>query len=334
MAPLPAPLPVYLLTGFLGSGKTTLLSRLVRQPAFADTAVIINEFGAVGLDHVLLERSDDGDVVLLDSGCLCCASNNPLQDTLETLFYRRLRGEVPAFARVVVETSGLADPLPMINALHADVSMARHYRFAGVVTTVDAVHGLDSLERFQESALQVAVADRVVVTKTDLVSAAELDTVRAALAEVNATADVVVSAVTREADAPDLFGGLVFDPSRYGVLAAPAAARPTARFAHLLRYGIASHVRQVQAPVSWADYARWVAAAQRTLGERLLRVKGILRFDDGQHYAVHGVRHLFSTPQPLSGRIPEAQSGALVLITSDSSTEEVDGVMHTLQSVG
>lgn len=322
-----SPLQVYLLTGFLGSGKTTLLARLVRQPAFADTAVIVNEFGAVALDHVLLDKSGGDDVVVLDSGCLCCASNSPLQDSLEGLFFRRLRGEVPTFARVVVETSGLADPLPLINALQADPSVARHYRFAGVVTTVDAVNGPDSLERYRECMLQLAIADRVVLTKTDLVSPAEARAIEELVRRTNPQADVLVAPHTGNANAPDVLGGLVrhaYDATTDSTpIAATGATAPAGRFGHLLRYGIASHVVRVDRPVGWAEYADWVRTLQRTLGERLLRAKGILTFEDGQDCAVHGVRHLFAAPQPMTGVIPRAQRGCLVLITSNADAEEI-----------
>lgn len=313
-----APLPVYLLTGFLGSGKTTLLAQLIRQPAFADTAVIVNEFGAVALDHVLLEKSEGDDVVVLDSGCLCCASNSPLQDSLESLYYRRLRGEVPAFARVVVETSGLADPLPLMNALQADASVARHYRFAGVMTTVDAVNAADCLEHYHESRLQLAVADRVLLTKTDIASPDQVDHVQALVQQVNPNADVLAAPCPGSKDTLDVLQGIT---PRARVL---EAGQPVAtRFGHLLRYGISSHVVRVEHQVGWAGYAEWVRMLQHALGERLLRAKGILTFEDGQDYAIHGVRHLFAPPRPMTGAVPQAQRGVVVLITSNADAGEI-----------
>jgi len=165
--------PVHLLTGYLGSGKTTLLSRLLRDPALADTAVIINELGEVGLDHVLVDRGSE-DVVLLDSGCLCCALGNSLQETLESLHFRRERGELPPFARVVIETTGVADPGPVAATLALDSAIARHYRLGSIVTVVDAVHGLEHLARFAEARRQVAVADRIVISKSDIAATATL----------------------------------------------------------------------------------------------------------------------------------------------------------------
>jgi G3E family GTPase len=331
MTPRPTcALPVYLLTGFLGSGKTTLLSALVRQSEFADTAVIVNEFGAVALDHVLMDHSAGGDVVVLDSGCLCCASNSPLQDSLESLYYRRLRGEVPAFARVVVETSGLADPLPLINALAADPSVAQHYEFAGVITTLDAVNGPATLNTYQESAVQLAVADRVVLTKTDLVDAAKAQQVQALVQATNPQADLLIAPPPGH-PAPDVLRGLV----RHSHTLPESPALAMSPLGHLLRYGITSHIVRVAQPVSWGAYAAWVRLLQRQWGERLLRAKGILDFEDQQTYAVHGVRHLFAAPAPLKGAVPATQRGSLVLITSHVGRDEVAQATALLhQAVG
>src|SRR5258708_4632444 len=165
MADFTAPLftPVNLITGFLGSGKTTLLQRLLADPALADTAVLINEFGDVGLDHHLLERIDDT-MVLLRSGCLCCTIRGELASAIKDLHSRRERGVVPAFRRVVVESTGLADPFPILSTVQADPVLRHHFRLGNVITTIDAVNGLGR----PESIKQVAVADRLVLTKTDL----------------------------------------------------------------------------------------------------------------------------------------------------------------------
>jgi G3E family GTPase len=331
--PTATAIPVYLLTGFLGSGKTTLLRRLVHQAEFANTAVIVNEYGEIALDHVLLEKSDDTDVMVLDSGCLCCATNSALEDCLETLYYRRLRGEVPAFERVVVETSGLANPTPLINALAADVSVGRHYRFAGVVTTIDAVHGACTLASYAEAATQLAVADRVVLTKVDLVAPEALRAIEAQIAAGNPFAGLTRSSLAADADAPDVLRDLQAHDLRLRPTAdeaASAADAAAARFGHLLRYGIGSHAFRIAGPVDWPQYAEWVAAMQRGLGEQLLRVKGILPFTDGQNYAIHGARHLFSPPQALDTAVPGAQLGAIVAITRNASRSDVAQAMSVL----
>ena len=329
--PSTAAIPVYLLTGFLGSGKTTLLSRLIHEPGFADTAVIVNEFGEIGLDHILLEKSDDSDIMLLDSGCLCCATNDPLQNTLEDLYYRRLRQEIPAFNRVVVETSGLADPAPLINALCADASVARHYRLAGVVTTVDAIHGLDTISRYREAAVQVSVADRIVLTKTDLSSDETSRDVQEKIAALNPHAGVLTSSVSASDISHRLLAGLDAHTSRLDTTGPCDSSTPNpSRFHHLFKYGISSHVLRAGEPVSWSRYAKWVNAMQHKLGERLLRLKGIIRFaDDGPH-AIHGVHHLFSPPQPLEGAIPAGSEGFIVIIAQDTSRDEVLEVFELL----
>ncbi|CUJ65069.1 CobW family GTP-binding protein [Achromobacter aegrifaciens] len=322
------PLPVYLLTGFLGSGKTTLLSRLVRSPRFADTAVVINEFGEIGLDHMLVGKADDTDVVLLDSGCLCCAATSSLQDTLESLYYRRQRGEIPAFTRVVVETSGLADPCPVINTLAADPLIARHYRFGGVVATADALHGLSTLDAYREASTQIAIADRIALTKADLADEAAIDTMRAALRGYNASAPIrAVSPDTVDEDAPALFDGLRAGHLDVAALTAVSASGP---LAHVLRYGIVSHSFTQSRPVGWEDYARWTRHMQRQVGDRLLRAKGLLRWTDGTLRAVHGVRHVFSVPEPVEGVEGSQRAGAMVLIVQDMSAEEVDEAIRPL----
>jgi G3E family GTPase len=327
-------LPVYLLTGFLGSGKTTLLAQWIHQPSFADTAVIVNEFGEIGLDHALLEKSDDSDIMLLDSGCLCCAMNNPLQDCLEDLYYRRLRTEIAPFGRVIVETSGLADPGPLVNTLMADPSVAAHYRFGGVITCVDAVHGLHALASFREAATQLALADRIVLTKIDLAAQAELEAILAAIARHNPFASLIrspapdthaVQEVLKNLQAHDIR----LEPDDQGT-GNRTTQKPASRFSHLFRYGISSHVLRVDAPVTWPRYAAWVTAMQRELGEKLLRVKGILSFDDGHIYAIHGVHHLFSPPQSLAGNIPDRALGTLVVIAQDTSENELLRILPLL----
>ncbi|MBV6304045.1 GTP-binding protein [Candidimonas humi] len=322
-------MPVILLTGFLGSGKTTLLARWIHHPAFADTAVIINEFGEVGLDHVLLEKSDDRDVVLLDSGCLCCAMNSPLQDSLEDLYYRRLRGEIPAFQRVIVETSGLADPAPLVNTLAADPSVAAHYEFAGVVATMDAVHGLAALASYKEAATQLALADRVVVTKTDVAGAAQVQAVLEEVARRNPHARAVQSPGERPDDAAS---AAIEGLQAHALPAAQETPRPRSdRFSHLLRYGIGSFTLHTGQAVSWPQYARWVDAMQRTLGERLLRLKGTLVMEDGHVYAIHAVHHLFSPPKALpDDSVPPALRGALVVIARDLSAEDLEEIFALL----
>ena len=178
-------IPVTVLTGFLGSGKTTLLNKLLRRPELADTAVIINEFGEIGLDHLLVEKSDDEGMVTLNSGCLCCTVRGDLVRTMSELFLKRSKGEVTPFKRMVVETTGLADPAPILHTLMTDPLLASRYRLDGVVTTVDGVNGASTLDNHEEAVKQAAVADRLLLTKSDIADAPKLDELKHRLQQLN-----------------------------------------------------------------------------------------------------------------------------------------------------
>ena len=179
--------PVTIITGFLGSGKTTVLNHLLRLPSLADTVVIVNEFGAVGLDHLLIEQAIE-DAVLLKNGCICCTVRGDIADTLDTLWQRREAGELPPFRRIAIETTGLADPAPVAHALLAEPGARYACRLDGIVTTVDALHGTLQLDRQPEARRQVAMADRILLTKTDLASAAQIAESEARIAALNAGA--------------------------------------------------------------------------------------------------------------------------------------------------
>jgi G3E family GTPase len=330
------PIPVHLLTGFLGSGKTTLLSRLVRQEGFADTAVVINELGEVGIDNVLVDRSTEDGVVLLDSGCLCCALGNSLQETLEDLYFRRVRGEIPPFARLVIETTGIADPGPIAATLALDSAIARHYRLAGIVTTVDAVHGGEELDRFGEALRQVALADRIIVTKTDIADEARTRHLRARIVSLNPHA-AQMTAVEGVAAAGDVLREAALPMATRGGATAGVAhmhgddhdhGHP---HDHVAEQGIASRIVRLDAPLPWSRYAEWVAWMQRTFGEKLLRMKGVVRMDDGAAYALHAVMRLFNAPRPLASLPEDAGAGVIVVIAQHAESTLFDDAMRRLR---
>ena len=183
--------PIIVLTGFLGSGKTTLLNRLLKHPALGDAAVLINEFGEVGIDHQLVEAVDES-TVLLSSGCLCCTIRDDLKQAIMEIHDKRARGIVPPYRRVIVETTGLADPAPILATLMNDVSLRHHYRLGTIITTVDAVNGLDQLERQEEPRKQAAVADRIVLTKTDIAEPEAAEALRHRLEQINPSAEFLI----------------------------------------------------------------------------------------------------------------------------------------------
>ncbi len=307
-----SPTPVFLLTGFLGSGKTTLLARLLSRPDFADTAVIVNEFGEVGLDHHLISTGEEQDaVVLLDNGCLCCTGGDSLGETLTDLFHRRARGEVPAFSRVVIETSGLADPGAILATLIGDRFMMRRYVVAAVLTAFDAEAGEAQVARYAEAAAQLALADRVILTKADVID----DVTEMCLAEwlrtANPHADLLVSrhgdidpaallAPAPEGQRETGGAGCTHDHSHDGIHACHST-------------GINTVFLPLPDPIRWEDYAAIVRCLQEGETPLCLRVKGVIRIaEEPMPLAVQGVRRLFAPPQPLS-ETTQARLG-LVLI--------------------
>ena len=297
-------IPVSLLTGFLGSGKTTLLGKLLRDPAMKDVAVIINEFGEVGLDHLLIERGEE-EVVMLDSGCLCCTVNSSLSETLADLHFRHLRKEVTAFTRVVIETSGLADPAPILHMLLSDPSISKWYVLDGIVTTVDGSHGEAQLEAHAEATKQAAVADVLVVTKADISTAAALARLESRLERLNPGA-ARLRVVDGDVAAEKVVGTGLFDASRKPANVARWLATEqehAAHGSHGHRHldGIKTYTVVLAVPMQWSDYAAWLKRLRDFPAERLLRVKGVIALgEDRQPHVVQGVQHIFGHPSPLA----------------------------------
>jgi G3E family GTPase len=327
----PAFTPVNLLTGFLGSGKTTLLARLLKDPALAGAAVLVNEFGEVGLDHHLLDRIDEG-MVLLQSGCLCCTVRGELAQAIRDLLSRRERGLVPPFDRIVIESTGLADPFPVLSTLKADPVLRHHVRPGSVVTTVDAVNGLRQIETHAESVRQAAAADHLCLTKTDLADEVRTADLLERLRQLNPSAAVHRAA---EAGADVLFGrdlvaagrdapsarawfGATFraeaaDPDRPPEHAHPHG--PLDRDLHLGR--IRSFSVVVDEPIDWTAFGIWLAMLLNRHGDKVLRVKGILALaGEERPVAVHGVQHLVHPPVHLAGW-PDADRRSRIVFIVD-----------------
>ena len=322
---------VAVLTGFLGSGKTTLLGRLLKSPKFARTAVIINEFGEVGLDHDLIETSDES-FVELQTGCLCCRMRGDLALTLEDLLRRRDEGLVPAFDRVVIETSGLADPAPILHALMSDGPLARRLALAGVVTTVDAVNGLAALAR-PEAVRQVAVADRLILTKADLLegSASELSR---RLCAINSTARLL-TARFGDVDPERLFAVEPATGELAGSRPRPASPRAAAKAdAHPARHaGVSSFALVREEPIRAVALTLLLEALAEQCGRDLLRLKGIVNVAESPERpaVVHGVQHVFHPPAWLDRWPSEDRRSRLVFIVEGVARAWVEALLAAIE---
>lgn len=315
-------IPVTVLTGFLGSGKTTILSRILRDPAFADTAVIVNEFGEVGLDHLLVEATDES-IIDLSCGCICCTIRGDLMATLIDLYERREAGEIRRFRRVVVETTGLADPAPIIHTLMQEPLVFAHYRLAQVVTAVDAVNAMATLDRQPEAVKQAAVADALLVTKTDITNDDDaLAALEARLAAINPTA--ARSRCIDGAVAPDmLFAGGLYDPAGKSAdveswLAQEAAAGRHDHDIDVNRHGdgIATYALHRDRAVSRGALAVFMQMLADQKGDDLLRLKGLVALTDdpSRPAVVHGVQHVIHPIRRLDAW-PDGENGtSLVFI--------------------
>ncbi len=300
--------PVFLLTGFLGSGKTTLLNRALKDPALVNTAVVVNELGEIGLDNVVIAQATDN-VVLLDAGCLCCANTGALHETLADLNGRRARGEIPPFERVIIETSGAADPAPLLNVLLGHPLVTSAYAFEATVCAVDAQHFLASRSEYPELDKQAAVAERIFVTKTDLADPAAA---MSFLRELNPEAEILDSPAA-------LFSR--FAKNRKYRFAFPKQMKSRPHFS-----GIRAHAFRPPPPVTWAGWSAWSRLAREEFGARLIRVKGLLQIEDTIAF-VQGVQGVFHAPQRFRSWDelgPSADHGnRLVCISRDIAEEDI-----------
>ena len=322
--------PVTVLTGFLGSGKTTLLNAWLHDPRFTDTAVLVNEWGDVPVDHALVRQSSEN-VVVLPAGCICCRVAGDLVRALRELHFQRIEGAVPPFSRAVIETTGLADPAPLLATLVEMPLVAARYSLSGVVTVVDAQHGRGTLERHPEAVKQVALADRLVVSKCDLAEEASIDALEARLARINPGA----SRVRSRADAPPdpaalLEAGLHRGGGRLADAEGWLNAGAYRRMGSATRHDpeIDSFVWTTAEPRAWEDVENSIATLLDLRGDRILRLKGLVNVagEPGPR-AVHAVQHTLYPSARLPSWPSEDHATRLVFIGRGLEEVEVAGIL-------
>ncbi len=348
-------IPVSLLTGFLGSGKTTVLNHILHHPGMEKSAVIVNEFGEIGLDHELTVSGSE-DMVLLNSGCLCCTVRGDLVNTLRDLMMLRLREDVPSFERVLIETTGLADPAPILHTLMQDQLVTNYFRLDGVISTVDAVNGLETLDLQFESVKQAAVADRILVTKTDIADKAAIAALEARLDEINRAAPRQ-RVVNGEVDPETLFNAGLFNPA--------TKSPDVERWLHDEAYGhgagggdhahghdhghgdghdhgdqhahdVNRHDDQISSfcvtydkPLRLDALEQWFDTIMMLKGPDLLRIKGIVNVAEmDKPVVVHGVQHVFHPPAVLDAWPSDDRRTRIVFITRNVERETIEDTLN------
>lgn len=328
-------IPASLITGFLGSGKTTLLNRWLASPLLAGAAVIVNEFGEVGIDHALIAASSDN-TIELSTGCLCCTVRGDLVDTLRELHEKRARGEVRPFDRVLIETTGLADPAPVIQALMTFPVSAR-YRLDTVIAAVDGVQGLATLDAHPEAVKQVAVADAVILTKTDIAPPAPALVAR--IRALNPGAELVEAGLAAGPDAALTAGGGLYDPATKAADVARWLNAEAYAGHHHHHHDVSRHSARIgsfclafDAPLEWEHVAHWLDALVIAHGADLLRVKGIIDVAGRERpIVVQAVQKLFHPPFELAAWPPGPRRSQIVFITRDLGRDYVAEVLATIR---
>lgn len=320
----PSAIAVTVLTGFLGSGKTTLLNHLLDDPDLGQAAVLINEFGDVSIDHLLVEKIDES-TVLLESGCVCCSVRSDLVEAMRGLIAKRADGRIPPFERLVIETTGLADPAPIVHTLMSDPIIAGQFRLDGLVATVDGVLGFTTLDNHDEAVKQAAIADRIIITKCDI--AGDLEPLEARLNDLNPAA-TRIKAEHGHVAARDLIDAGLFD--RDFVAHAQRWLGDEAIQDHQDDHGhrhdknIRTFVLRAEGPIDFMAFQDWLETLLATQGANVLRMKGIVDVKGvDRPVAVHGVQHVFHPPAALPSWDGVEKCSRLVFITRGLSEQAV-----------
>lgn len=326
-------IPVTLITGFLGSGKTTLLNALLDQGALKDAALIINEFGDVGIDHLLIESADEG-IVELSDGCLCCTIRGDLVDTLTNLINREVKPDSNPLCRIVIETTGLADPAPILHAIMGHPVLSERLRLDGVITLVDAINGMATLDEHMEAVKQIAVADRLIISKTDLTK--DWSQLKKRLQQLNPSAQI---ALTKEVSATQLFNCGLYDPNTKTADVNSWLNDEAVKRHHHHHHDVNRHDARIRAFTLSSDQAvdaptlaTFIDLLRSAHGPNLLRVKGIIKLTEhpDQPVVIHGVQEIFHPPATLPHWPDDDHRTRLVIITKDMSKDFIEKLFDAL----
>ena len=333
-------IPVTVITGFLGSGKTTLLSSILKKKEMQKTAVIINEFGEIGLDHALIEHTDEN-IVELQSGCICCTIQGDLNKTLIDLFDKMMNGKVSSFKRVLIETTGLANPVPIIHTLMSSIELIRIYSLDGVITVVDSVNGEKTLDLHEESLKQLALAEKIILSKTDIIDKDEIKSLIYRIKEINPVSQIVYS---KFGNIPleEIFGLGAYDPYKKSAdVKKWLAAEKYKDKKHHHHHDVNRHNENIRAfsmmsenPVNMIAFSFFRDMITAALGANLLRMKGIINIAGEERPAViHGVQHIFHPVQWLETWPDNDRRTKLVFITQNIKKEQIEDFFRPLMGL-
>ena len=333
-------IPVTVITGFLGSGKTTLLSSILKKKELQKTAVIINEFGEIGLDHALIEHTDEN-IVELQSGCICCTIQGDLNKTLIDLFEKMMNGKVSSFNRILIETTGLANPVPIIHTLMSSIELIRIYSLDGVITVVDSVNGEKTLDLHEESLKQLALAEKIILSKTDIVDKNKIKSLVYRIKEINPVSQIIFS---KFGNIPleEIFGLGAYDPYKKSAdVKKWLAAEKYKDKKHHHHHDVNRHNENIRAfsmmsenPVNMIAFSFFRDMITAALGANLLRMKGIINIAGEERPAViHGVQHIFHPVQWLETWPDNDRRTKLVFITQNIKKEQIEDFFRPLMGL-
>ena len=333
-------IPVTVITGFLGSGKTTLLSSILKKKEMQKTAVIINEFGEIGLDHALIEHTDEN-IVELQSGCICCTIQGDLNKTLIDLFDKMMNGKVSSFNRILIETTGLANPVPIIHTLMSSIELIRIYSLDGVITVVDSINGEKTLDLHEESLKQLALAEKIILSKTDIVDKDEIKSLVFRIKKINPVSQIIFS---KFGNIPfeEIFGLGAYDPYKKSAdVKNWLAAEKYKDKKHHHHHDVNRHNENIRAfsmmsenPVNMIAFSFFRDMITAALGANLLRMKGIVNIAGEERPAViHGVQHIFHPVQWLETWPDNDRRTKLVFITQNIKKEQIEDFFRPLMGL-